>query len=129
MLVTVLALAAAVPAAQAAYAPAGGWGTLGSGPGQFNQPKGLAVDGAGVVYVADSLNNRIVKFDSSGNFLTQWGSLGTGDGQMRLPADVAAPSAGAVYVVDDTNRVQMFNPNGTFVLSWGSLGTGDGQFE
>jgi CSLREA domain-containing protein len=38
------------------------WGTLGSGDGQFNAPRGVAVDGGGNIYVADTLNHRIQKF-------------------------------------------------------------------
>ena len=44
-------------------------------------PQGLAVDGEGNVFVADSGNFRIQKFDSDGRFLTQWGSKGQYDGQ------------------------------------------------
>jgi DNA-binding beta-propeller fold protein YncE len=35
---------------------------------------GIAVDEQGNVYVADNGNQRIQKFDSSGNFLLKWGS-------------------------------------------------------
>ena len=42
------------------------WGSFGSGNGQFNDPNGVAVDGSGNVYVADSNNNRIQKFSCSG---------------------------------------------------------------
>ena len=38
------------------------WGAYGSGDGQFNSPKGVAVDGSGNVYVADTWNYRIQKF-------------------------------------------------------------------
>ena len=37
-------------------------GTAGSGDGQFNYPSGVALDGLGNVYVADSSNNRIQVF-------------------------------------------------------------------
>ena len=38
------------------------WGSMGSGDGQFNLPRGVAVDGSGNVYVADQNNSRIQKF-------------------------------------------------------------------
>lgn len=38
------------------------WGGYGSGPGQFIDPSGVAVDAGGNVYVADFGNNRIQKF-------------------------------------------------------------------
>jgi DNA-binding beta-propeller fold protein YncE len=47
------------------------WGTPGSGPGQFNTPHSIAVDAAGLVYVADRGNRRIQVFDGNGNFIRQ----------------------------------------------------------
>ena len=46
----------------------------GSGDGQFHDPTGVAVDGAGNVYVTDANNNQVQKFTSNGTFVTQWGS-------------------------------------------------------
>ena len=71
------------------------WGSLGTGVGQFNQPKGLTLDANDDVYVADEFNNRIQKFDSDGNFITEFG-------QDRLfhPIDVAVDSQGRVYASD-----------------------------
>jgi len=41
------------------------WGSEGSHEGQFNNPVSVASDNAGTVYVADTLNNRIQKFQPS----------------------------------------------------------------
>jgi DNA-binding beta-propeller fold protein YncE len=57
--------------------------TNGTGSGQFDLPEDIAVDTAANVYVVDTLNNRIQKFDSNGNFITAWGSNGTGSGQFN----------------------------------------------
>ena len=52
--------------------------TWGEGPynddGQLNYPEGIAVDSSGFVYIADTFNNRIQKFDNQGNFIKNWNS-------------------------------------------------------
>jgi tripartite motif-containing protein 71 len=98
------------------------WGDNSTLPGQLNQPNAVAVDGtSGSVYVADTGNNRIQKFSSSGAFLLQWGTLGTGDGQFSGPKGIAVDSAGSVYVSDTgNNRIQKFNSTGSFLAKWGS---------
>lgn len=48
------------------------WGRLGSGPGEFRTPHGLAFDSQGRLFVADRGNNRIQIFDQDGNFLEEW---------------------------------------------------------
>ena len=52
------------------------WGSAGTGPGQFNQPHGIAVDERGVLYVADRNNARLQRFDLDGNYLGEWTHLG-----------------------------------------------------
>jgi streptogramin lyase len=110
-------------------------GSLGSGPGQFNFPFGLAIDGTGSLFVSDQRNHRMQKFDSSGTFLTEWGSLGSGPSQFGGNAFnghtfVAVDAAGDVYVADSFNnhRIQKFSNTGVYLTQWGSLGSAPGQF-
>src|SRR5438876_12345537 len=48
-----------------------GWGMKGSGPGQFDLPHSIAIDGD-LVYVGDRENARIQIFDRNGRFLREW---------------------------------------------------------
>lgn len=79
--------------------------------GQLRSPWGITVDGVGDVYVTDTGNHRIEKFDREGNFITQWGGFGNGDGQFNFPYGIAVDAKGSVFVVDSGNtRVQQFMP-------------------
>jgi DNA-binding beta-propeller fold protein YncE len=48
-----------------------GWGMKGSGPGQFDLPHSIAIDGD-LVYVGDRENGRIQIFDLEGHYLREW---------------------------------------------------------
>ena len=86
------------------------FGTYGSGDGQFNSPKGVAVDSTGKIYVADMLNYRIQVFSSNGTFLFKFGTYGSGDGQFDGPYGVAVDSTGKIYVSDLGNsRIEVFS--------------------
>lgn len=68
---------------------------------QLNSPAGLAVDGFGSLYVADSQNNRVRKILSGGIMSTVLG----GSGGMATPHAVAVDGFGTIYVADSTGSV------------------------
>ena len=85
-------------------------------------PRGVAVDDIGNVFVVDSGNNRVQKFDSNGVFLDIWGGFGTAPGQFNAPQFIAV-FGDRVYVTDSgNNRVQVFNRSGDFLTQWGEPG-------
>jgi DNA-binding beta-propeller fold protein YncE len=93
------------------------WGSQGTGNGESDALHGIDIDSSGNVYVADTFNHRIQKFDSNGNFMTKWGSYGNGKGQFNVTYGVAIDSIGYVYVADPGlpkvgGNIQKFSPLG-----------------
>ncbi|HEX6153711.1 MAG TPA: hypothetical protein VFZ19_09345, partial [Solirubrobacterales bacterium] len=91
-------------------------GSAGTGSGQYERPMGVAAAPDGSVYAVDRLNNRVIKYDASGNFVTQFGSTGSADGQFNDPRGITVAPDGTVWVADLGNdRVQAFSPSGVFL--------------
>ncbi|MBI3842152.1 MAG: SMP-30/gluconolactonase/LRE family protein, partial [Thaumarchaeota archaeon] len=105
------------------------WGGYGlQTTGLFAYPWDLVADSAGNIYVTDSGNRRIQKFDNNGNYLHSWGAKGSGNGQFQNPNGIAI-DGDYIYVVDnDLGRVQKFDTSGTYITQWGTKGQEVGKF-
>lgn len=90
-------------------------GSTGTGNYQFNGPTGVAVDTSGRIYVADTNNNRIQLFNSTGGYLT------TITHQFSGPVNTAIDASGNVYVADgNNNRIQKFDSSFTWLANYGN---------
>jgi sugar lactone lactonase YvrE len=98
--------------------------------GNFSKPTNVAVGKDGLVFVTDTLNDRVEVFDADGNFVRTWGKNGDGPGDFARPKGIAIDSDGHVWVADAMlNRVQAFTPEGYLLLAFGSFGILPGQFQ
>jgi sugar lactone lactonase YvrE len=127
----VLSLAYAAPA-WAGFGFLGAWGTVGSGPGQFALPDGIAVDNGGSVWVADRDNNRIQKFTADGRYLPFPAFRHQGPspkpGRINYPYKALPDALGNLYVADGhNNRIQEFSPTGKLIRTFGKRGSGPGE--
>ncbi len=104
-------------------------GSTGTEPGLLKNPRGLAVDGSGNFWVADTGNDRVQRFSREGNLLHVFGKPGAGEGEFHAPSGIAVGPKGNICVADTGNRrVQVFNAKGLFLGAFGKSGKLPGQF-
>jgi sugar lactone lactonase YvrE len=108
------------------------FGESGAGNGQLNTAHGIAIAPNGNIYIADSNNNRVQYFSSTGAYLGSWGTLAKVDdgnavgGTFNEPWGIAIGPDGSVYVTDTWNyRIQKFTADGQFLTMWGKGGQGE----
>jgi DNA-binding beta-propeller fold protein YncE/4-amino-4-deoxy-L-arabinose transferase-like glycosyltransferase len=83
------------------------------------RPRGIGIDAADRLYVADTGGGRVVILTPSGELLASWGQAGSGPGQFDQPTDVAIAPNGHVYVADTFNgRVQWLDADGVYLGEW-----------
>jgi tripartite motif-containing protein 71 len=105
----------------------GKFGAFGSGNGQLNSPRDIAVDGSSNIYVADAGNNRVQKFTSNGTFV--WATPGTPTSKCKVTQvntnclnaaiGVTWDATNNVLLVADTgdNLIKAFDANGNWLWS------------
>jgi hypothetical protein len=102
----------------------------------LNSPEGCAVAPNGDIYISDNAsgNEKILVFDSNGNFISQFGNTGTGPGQLDDPRGIVVAPNGEILVIENDNRrVQVFSASGASLLTFGTADDtapyGDGSFD
>ncbi len=99
-------------------------GSRGTGAGQFNKPRSLALDRDDNLFVAD-MTGRIQKFSSNGMFLAVWQMEQTDLGK---PKGMCRDQDGNIVVIEPHySRVNHFSPAAKLLLRWGDHGTNEGQ--
>jgi len=91
------------------------FGEKGEQSGQFLQPNGLVVDPNGNIYVADTGNNRIQKFDNKGRLQSLIGGFGWASEQFQQPMDICSGNSLDFYIADlENNRIERYDKD----LNW-----------
>jgi hypothetical protein len=76
----------------------------------FYKVSGIEVDKNGNIYVLDSGNHRVQKYDLNGNYLVSIGKKGLGPGEFNNPINIQIDDeAGYVFVNDYFRKVLAFN--------------------
>ena len=103
-------------------------GSKGRSDGQFREPRGISIKGD-VLYVADTLNHRVQKLTSRGEFIHKFGQMGSGQGEFDCPRAVIVDSNNRLIVSDYFNhRIQIFTEEGDWLLTIDGKGTGNSSF-
>jgi DNA-binding beta-propeller fold protein YncE len=96
--------------------PLGTWKVI-TANGLLSEPRRIALDRQGNLYVSDQYHNRVVKLSSSGKLLAAWGSPGSSS-PFISPYGIALDDAGNIYVADEgKSAVLKLSPSGTVVAT------------
>lgn len=99
------------------------------GSGLLSNPRGIAVDADGSLWVANRNSGAIVHLSASGAELSRFGSTGSTESTLAGAADVEVDGT-YVYVADQSaNRVKVFSRAGEFLTSFGGGGNGLGRMQ
>ena len=92
------------------------FGSVGSGPGQFDLIHGIAVDRDGRIYVSDRRNHRIQIFSEDGTFIEEWPDIWD-------PVAITIDVNDFVWVLDATlNRILKYDMEGHLLDYFGTYG-------
>ena len=87
---------------------------------ELDAPGGVGISRNREVYVVDTGNNRLIKFNGQGVPVLAFGSFGSASEQFRHPTDLVVDSRGNVYIVDSgNNRVKKYDFSGNLTAMWG----------
>ncbi len=107
-------------------------GSGGSGPGELDEPSGLAAHSDGRLFVADTWNRRVSVFNRNGNHLTNFRVRGWYNNVFNRPYLALDESRDMLYITDpDGKRILVYNTVGKCLGSFGESGDSAtaGQFQ
>lgn len=88
-------------------------------PGKFSDPKDIAIDENENIYVTDMSSNRIQKFNSDGNLMTEWITDINEKERVILPFNLAVDLSDDIYVISSYDfHIQKYDSDGKFLSSW-----------
>jgi DNA-binding beta-propeller fold protein YncE len=94
------------------------FGNFGKDKGEFRLPCDLTSDSE-FIYVCDTQNDRIQKFDKKGNFIFSFGKHGRENGEF-MQCNFISLKDNKIYVSDQYNhRIQVFDTDFNFIFSFG----------
>jgi len=87
----------------------------------LSHPQGISVDSRGDVFVADTGNNRLLKFDARGKFINAIGGFGWNREEFDQPLALSVKSLLDVFVADYNNeRIERYDKDLNFISSFQS---------
>lgn len=108
------------------------WGEIGSKPGEFHFPIGIAINAADEVFVTDHYNNRVQRFNDAGKLLSEFETLPN-------PGGIAVDGSGNLVISHfpaarlrkeiSPDRITVYSAAGKLMREWGKSGKGDGEFD
>jgi len=99
------------------------FGSYGNENGQFKFPSGLvglAFDTCNHLYVTESCNHRVQKFDINGRYLLQFGKHGSGNGELANPIGITVHNKKVLVADQENGRISVFHHDGCFSHTFGS---------
>ena len=106
-------------------------GTPGNSNNHFTSPADVTIADNGDIFIADGHgadgNNRVMKYNSDGEFLMSWGQTGYAPGEFRALHAIDIDPRGRVFVGDRSNsRIQIFDQQGNHEATWTQFGRPSG---
>jgi sugar lactone lactonase YvrE len=107
------------------------WGKIGSDPGDFHFPIGIAINSKDEIFVSDFYNSRVQKFSVDGRLLAVIPVLSN-------PGGIAVSRSGDLYIAHfaeqkrelrTSDQVSVYDAAGKFLRKWGRTGSADGEFD
>ena len=120
----IILLIGSITAHAETYTFTSGFGTAGSGDGQFKSATSMALDQSGNIYITDMGNGRVEKFSNDGTYLSQFAING------RYPSGIMVDASGNIYVTDYyiyAPFVKKFDNTGNVLKQWANEVIGDGK--